>query len=742
MTKVFRILWTGVSKVYVVLSYFVALVYFLIGLLCCVLFLTLYYAQAEYFQNKDTLFKKLSDSTKDVYLYLEPEDVGEQTYVGSNVFVDRISTALGYPVRNYTSIVELRNVINAAKTDDRIKGIILSTDKYNYQHFSINNELSKAIADFRSESKKPVYLFSTFYSTADLLLASNVDKAFINDQGYFTLTGFQLSTFFLSDFFKTYGIKDYSFTVGKYSLTNLIGQNGFSEDNMHNINSIVWKPATAIIAEINKNRKLNLTLEQFDFKNQLALSETFKTDAEKLKSLGLVDEKVTMFGWSDFIRATAGIDEETKAPKIVTFNDYLSDVYARAEDNAQENKKKDYYLTYTYDGLLSAEDIDANQIAQELLALTKLKYDEEYNKQYQDKRQTPTSQEDNKEQAVIAVHADDEEDEPTREQEQNKEQAVTPEVNAQQVAEGESSEDAKLKGIVLRFNSVGGEIGQAQILYDAIRQVTESGVPVVVLVNDSLTGATYMGLQAANAIVADRYSVVGGLDVHSVLYDVTDTLRAFYNMNPSYFRGSKLSAVGGELPFPFSELQFGYLNALATPEFVDFRKLVAGNYYHQMVQAVADSRGFTYEQADELSQGKVYIAPDALKAKLIDRVGGLDEAYAVLDELNKQLDSKFDPSKIYKRQGDLMVPTNESLLGTFSSELANIQSFKFRSNYNLSQARYDSLMFTLKHNNQDADLISVCFACDNKPTPRNVSPLERTRLDYYQRNPLVRFGFN
>lgn len=742
MTKVFRILWTGVSKVYVVLSYFVALVYFLIGLVCCLLFLALYYAQAEYFQHKDTPFKKLSDSTKDVYLYLEPEDVGEQTYVGSNVFVERISAALGYPVRNYTSVIELRNVIESAKTDDRIKGIILSTDKYNYQHFSINNEFYKAIADFRTESKKPVYMFSTFYSTADLLLASNVDKAFINDQGYYSLTGFQLSTFFLGDFFKTYGIKDYSFTIGKYSLTNLIGQNGFTEDNMHNVNSIVWKPATAIIEEINKNRKLNLTLEQFDFKNQLALSETFKTDPEKLKSLGLVDETVTMFGWSDFIRATAGIDEETKAPKIVTLNDYLSDVYARAEEKSAENKKKDYYLTYTYDGLLSADDIDANAIAQELLALTKLKYDEEYNKQYQDKNKAPATEEESADKAVAAVRAGDDEEKPEQEPEQDKQQAVEPEANAEQVAEGESSEEAKLKGIVLRFNSVGGDIAQAQILYDAVRQVTESGVPVVVLVNDTLTGATFMGLQSANAIVADRHSVVGGLDVHSVLYDVTDTLRAFYNMNPSYFRGSKLSAVGGDLPFPFSELQFGYTNALATPEFVDYRKLVAGNYYRQMVQAVADSRGFTYDQADELSQGKVFTAPDALQAKLIDRVGDLDEAYAVLDELNKQLDAKFDPSQIYKRQGDIMVPTNESLLGTFSSELASIQAYKFRNSYNLSQARFDALQFTLNHNNPDAGLVSVCFACDNKPTPRNVAPYERTRFDYYQRNPLVRFGFN
>ncbi|MCT6562730.1 S49 family peptidase, partial [Staphylococcus aureus] len=50
--------------------------------------------------------------------------------------------------------------------------------------------------------------------------------------------------------------------------------------------------------------------------------------------------------------------------------------------------------------------------------------------------------------------------------------------------------------------------------------------------------------------------------------------------------------------------------------------------YTTFVQRVADGRKLTVEQVDEIAQGRVWTGKDALKNKLVDELGGLDQAIA------------------------------------------------------------------------------------------------------------------
>ena len=48
--------------------------------------------------------------------------------------------------------------------------------------------------------------------------------------------------------------------------------------------------------------------------------------------------------------------------------------------------------------------------------------------------------------------------------------------------------------------------------------------------------------------------------------------------------------------------------------------------YRVFVGKVAESRKLTFEQADDIARGRVWIGADARERGLVDRIGGLDEA--------------------------------------------------------------------------------------------------------------------
>ena len=52
------------------------------------------------------------------------------------------------------------------------------------------------------------------------------------------------------------------------------------------------------------------------------------------------------------------------------------------------------------------------------------------------------------------------------------------------------------------------------------------------------------------------------------------------------------------------------------------------DYYHGLFAKVADGRGLAWAQVDAVAQGRVWMGEDALRHRLVDEIGGLDDAVA------------------------------------------------------------------------------------------------------------------
>jgi len=51
-------------------------------------------------------------------------------------------------------------------------------------------------------------------------------------------------------------------------------------------------------------------------------------------------------------------------------------------------------------------------------------------------------------------------------------------------------------------------------------------------------------------------------------------------------------------------------------------------FYHRFVEVVAAGRGMTWDEVDAVAQGRVWMGEDALERRLVDQIGGLEEAVA------------------------------------------------------------------------------------------------------------------
>ena len=95
----------------------------------------------------------------------------------------------------------------------------------------------------------------------------------------------------------------------------------------------------------------------------------------------------------------------------------------------------------------------------------------------------------------------------------------------------------------------------------------------------------------------------------------------------------------GTMARPFNEEEMGYLNTYIDRGYKLFRK------------RVADGRKLSVEDVEKIAQGRVWLGQDALKNKLVDQLGSLDDAVAKAAKLAK-LDKYYTAN--YPGQPDML----------------------------------------------------------------------------------------
>ncbi|MFD9900731.1 signal peptide peptidase SppA [Mesorhizobium sp. UC22_110] len=168
-----------------------------------------------------------------------------------------------------------------------------------------------------------------------------------------------------------------------------------------------------------------------------------------------------------------------------------------------------------------------------------------------------------------------------------------------------------VKGVILLVNSPGGTTVGGETIYDAVRKLAAEK-PVVTEVGTLAASAGYMIASASDYIVAHQTSIVGSIGVLIQYPDVTGLMDKI---------GVKLEEVKSS-PLKASPSPFAPTTEEARAM---VRKLIMDSY-DWFVDIVAERRKLPRPQALALADGSIFTGRQAVANKLIDALGGEQEA--------------------------------------------------------------------------------------------------------------------
>ena len=191
-------------------------------------------------------------------------------------------------------------------------------------------------------------------------------------------------------------------------------------------------------------------------------------------------------------------------------------------------------------------------------------------------------------------------------------------------------DDDKVKAVVLRVNSPGGSALASENILHEVKRLQTTGRPVVVSMGDLAASGGYYISASADRIFAEPNTLTGSIGIFGMLPNVTELTREKLGVNFDSVKTARYANLGQ----PFYEI--------TQPE----RDIIQGQLetgYEIFLDRVAEGRGMTRDEVNEVAQGRVWTGTQAQSRGLVDEIGGLDEALAYAAA---QVDLEVDEIKI------------------------------------------------------------------------------------------------
>lgn len=179
--------------------------------------------------------------------------------------------------------------------------------------------------------------------------------------------------------------------------------------------------------------------------------------------------------------------------------------------------------------------------------------------------------------------------------------------------------DSTIKAIVFRVNSPGGSALASELIWREIK-LTSAVKPVVVSMGELAASGGYYIACAANSIVANPTTLTGSIGVFGMIPNTQELFEKKLGINTEVVKTNKLS----DMP--------SISRKMTVTERALLQNMVE-NVYTTFVNHVAEGRNLTYEQVDEIGQGRVWTGENAKELGLVDVLGDLNDAVKIAEEL-------------------------------------------------------------------------------------------------------------
>jgi len=181
--------------------------------------------------------------------------------------------------------------------------------------------------------------------------------------------------------------------------------------------------------------------------------------------------------------------------------------------------------------------------------------------------------------------------------------------------------DDDIKAIVMRVDSPGGSVAPSQEIHDAIKRINAKKKVVVSMGALAASGGYYISAPA-DRIYAEPGTLTGSIGVIFMHFNVRGLLD-WAKIEETTLKTGKYK----DTLSPFRPIHDTDREEIQG---------ISDDVYGQFVQAVAQGRHLPEARVREIAEGRIYTGKRAKELKLVDELGGFDDAVAAAWELAGQ----------------------------------------------------------------------------------------------------------
>ncbi len=183
----------------------------------------------------------------------------------------------------------------------------------------------------------------------------------------------------------------------------------------------------------------------------------------------------------------------------------------------------------------------------------------------------------------------------------------------------EARQDSSIKAIVLRVNSGGGS-GLASGIIEREVQLAAKAKPVIASFGDVAASGGYYIAASADTILASPTTITGSIGVFGLFMTGKELMNEKLGITSDIVKTNEHADLGS------------FFRPLDQEEKQTFEYAIE-DFYETFITVVANGRGMSKEQVDEIAQGRVYTGLEALEIGLIDGLGGLEDAIQIAADI-------------------------------------------------------------------------------------------------------------
>ncbi len=206
-------------------------------------------------------------------------------------------------------------------------------------------------------------------------------------------------------------------------------------------------------------------------------------------------------------------------------------------------------------------------------------------------------------------------------------------------------ENDSVRGVIFRVNSPGGSVIASELIRREV-ELTAKTKPVVVSMSGYGASGGYWVSTPAARIIAEPGTITGSIGVLGGKFNVSPATQKIFVNSGAVTRGANVEMFDMWTDFTPAQSKM-------------FHDQILGDTYAYFLKLVAASRHLSVQQADAVAQGRVWTGEQALKNKLVDSLGGFDDAMAATRAL-----ARLGPDQ---QVGIVELPEQPGLLKTLLS---------------------------------------------------------------------------